>query len=129
MPMWCVAPLEMNEGKYLGARVQSAYRLQCRKAPHATVAPLEMNEAVIGGKGTIGLQAAVPKSPTRDSGTSGDERGEVIGARVQSAYRLQCRKAPHATVAPLEMNEGKSLGARVQSAYRLQCRKGPTRDL
>ena len=31
MPMWCVAPLEMNEGE------------------------------LIGGKGTIGLQAAVPK--------------------------------------------------------------------
>ena len=33
MPMWCVAPLEMNEGNSLGARVQSAYRLQCRKCP------------------------------------------------------------------------------------------------
>ena len=31
--MWCVAPLEMNEGNSLGARVQSAYRLRCRK-PH-----------------------------------------------------------------------------------------------
>jgi hypothetical protein len=36
VPMWCVAPQEMNEGKSLGARVQSAYRLQCRKTPHAT---------------------------------------------------------------------------------------------
>jgi len=39
--MWCVAPLEMNEGNSLGARVQSAYRLQCRKGPtrdlHTTV--------------------------------------------------------------------------------------------
>jgi len=33
MPMWCVAPLEMNEGNSMGARVQSAYRLQCRKSP------------------------------------------------------------------------------------------------
>ena len=33
MPMWCVAPLKMNEGNLLG------------------------------GKGTIGLQAAVPKRP------------------------------------------------------------------
>ena len=33
MPMWCVAPLEMNERE------------------------------LIGGKGTIGLQAAVPKMP------------------------------------------------------------------
>ena len=33
MPMWCVAPLEMNEGNSLGARVQSAYRLHCRKGP------------------------------------------------------------------------------------------------
>jgi len=33
VPMWCVAPLEMNEGNSLG------------------------------GKGTIGLQAAVPKRP------------------------------------------------------------------
>jgi len=32
--MWCVAPLEMNEENSLGARVQSAYRLQCRKKPH-----------------------------------------------------------------------------------------------
>ena len=31
--MWCVAPLEMNEGNSLGTRVQSAYRLQCRKDP------------------------------------------------------------------------------------------------
>ena len=31
--LWCVAPLEMNEGNSLGARVQSAYRLQCRKSP------------------------------------------------------------------------------------------------
>jgi len=28
-------------------------------------------------------------------GASGDECGELIGARVQSAYRLQCRKGPH----------------------------------
>ena len=34
--LWCLAPLEMNEGNSLGARVQSAYRLQCRKGPHAT---------------------------------------------------------------------------------------------
>ena len=33
MPLWCVAPLEMNEGNSLGARVQSAYRLQRRKSP------------------------------------------------------------------------------------------------
>ena len=33
MPMWCVAPLEINEENSLGARVQSAYRLQCRKSP------------------------------------------------------------------------------------------------
>ena len=32
MPMWCVAPLEMNEGNSLGVRVQSAYRLQCRNS-------------------------------------------------------------------------------------------------
>ena len=32
MPMCCVVPLEMNEGNSLGARVQSAYRLQCRKS-------------------------------------------------------------------------------------------------
>ena len=31
--MWFVAPLEMNEVNSLGARVQSAYRLQCRKSP------------------------------------------------------------------------------------------------
>ena len=28
MPMWCVAPLEINEGNSLGARVQSPYRLR-----------------------------------------------------------------------------------------------------
>ena len=33
MPMWCMVPLEMNGGNWLGARVQSAYRLQCRKGP------------------------------------------------------------------------------------------------
>ena len=33
MHMWCVAPLEMNVGNSMGARVQSAYRLQCRKGP------------------------------------------------------------------------------------------------
>jgi hypothetical protein len=32
MPMWCVAPLEMKKRNSLGARVQSAYRLQCRKS-------------------------------------------------------------------------------------------------
>ena len=31
--MWCVAPLEMNEGELIEARVQSAYRLHCRKGP------------------------------------------------------------------------------------------------
>jgi len=31
VPMWCVASLEMNEGYSLGPRVQSAYRMQCRK--------------------------------------------------------------------------------------------------
>ena len=33
MPMCCMAPLEMNDGNSLGATVQSAYRLQCRKGP------------------------------------------------------------------------------------------------
>jgi len=33
VPTWCVAPLEMNEWNSLGARVQSAYRLHCRKSP------------------------------------------------------------------------------------------------
>jgi len=28
------------------------------------------------------------------SGASGDEWGELIGARVQSAYRLQCWNGP-----------------------------------
>ena len=33
VPMWCVATLVMNEGNSLGARVQSAYRLQSQNTP------------------------------------------------------------------------------------------------
>ena len=34
MPMWCVAPLEMNEANSLGERVQSAYKAVVPKKPH-----------------------------------------------------------------------------------------------
>ena len=45
MPMWCVAPLEMNEGNSLGgARVQSAYRLQWRKGPTRDLLLLTLKE-------------------------------------------------------------------------------------
>jgi len=39
--MWCVAPLEMNEGNSLGARVQSAYKAAVPKKPHTRPLTLE----------------------------------------------------------------------------------------
>ena len=32
-PVWCLAPLEMNEGTHLGVRVQSAFGCSAEKAP------------------------------------------------------------------------------------------------
>ena len=43
--MWCVAPLEMNEGTHLGVRVQSALGCSAEKAP------LRDPYAYLGGKG------------------------------------------------------------------------------
>ena len=31
MPVWCVPPLEMNEGTHLGVRVQSAFGCSAEK--------------------------------------------------------------------------------------------------
>jgi len=36
MPMWCIAPLEMNEGNSLGGKGNRPTGCSAEKAPHAT---------------------------------------------------------------------------------------------
>jgi len=55
--MWCVAPLEMNEENSLEARVQSTYRLQCRKKPHTRL--LTFNFKCLSREQYVGSSARV----------------------------------------------------------------------
>ena len=48
MPMWCVVPLEMNEGNSLGARVQSAYKAAVPIKPHKRPYRGNMGKYVVG---------------------------------------------------------------------------------
>ena len=46
VPVWCVAPLEMNEGTHLGGKSTISLRLQCRKGLTKRLLNLFLKNAV-----------------------------------------------------------------------------------